>query len=55
LGVFGEAKLRGENVIIHSGCKYVIIRTSWLYSLLARIFEDNAETDCMEIKHNGSF
>jgi len=31
-GVYGESKLAGELSIIASGCKYIIIRTSWLFS-----------------------
>lgn len=31
LGVYGETKLRGEHAVIGSGCKYIIIRTQWLY------------------------
>jgi dTDP-4-dehydrorhamnose reductase len=38
LGLFGETKLRGENAIIHSGCEYVIICTSWLYSAFGKNF-----------------
>lgn len=38
LGVYGETKLKGENAIINSGCEYVIIRTSWLYSSFEKNF-----------------
>lgn len=29
---YGSTKLMGENAILNSGCKHIIIRTSWLYS-----------------------
>ena len=31
-GVYGRTKLEGEREVEKSGCNYVIIRTSWLYS-----------------------
>lgn len=37
-GVYGETKLEGERHIQQTGCKYVIIRTAWLYSEYGRNF-----------------
>lgn len=37
-GVYGLTKLHGEQNIIASGCRYVIIRTAWLYSEFGRNF-----------------
>ena len=37
-GVYGLTKLHGEQNIIASGCKYIIIRTAWLYSAYGKNF-----------------
>ena len=37
-GVYGLTKLHGEQNIMASGCKYVIIRTAWLYSEFGKNF-----------------
>lgn len=37
-GVYGKTKLQGEQNILASGCKYVIIRTAWLYSEFGKNF-----------------
>lgn len=37
-GVYGLTKLHGEEKIKASGCKYVIIRTAWLYSEFGKNF-----------------
>lgn len=37
-GVYGETKLHGEQKIVASGCKHVIIRTAWLYSEFGKNF-----------------
>lgn len=30
--IYGETKLKGEMVIQSSGCKYIIVRTAWIFS-----------------------
>ena len=37
-GVYGLTKLHGEQKIQDTGCKYVIIRTAWLYSEFGKNF-----------------
>ena len=37
-GVYGLTKLHGEHAIQKVGCKYVIIRTAWLYSEFGKNF-----------------
>lgn len=37
-GVYGQTKLEGEENIISTGCKHIIIRTAWLYSEFGKNF-----------------
>lgn len=37
-GVYGKTKQEGEQAIIASGCKYIILRTAWLYSEFGKNF-----------------
>ena len=37
-GVYGQTKLQGEEAIVATGCKHVIIRTAWLYSEFGKNF-----------------
>ena len=37
-GVYGQTKLLGEQKIVATGCKYIIIRTAWLYSEFGKNF-----------------
>ena len=38
LGVYGRTKMEGEDAIVKSGCRYLIFRTSWLYSTTGKNF-----------------
>lgn len=38
MGVYGLTKQHGEQKIVAAGCKYVIIRTAWLYSEFGKNF-----------------
>ena len=38
LGVYGRTKLKGEIAVAESGCKYMVIRTAWLYSEFGKNF-----------------
>lgn len=38
LGVYGHTKREGEKAIEKSGCEFIILRTSWLYSSFANNF-----------------
>lgn len=37
-GVYGQTKLHGEQLVVASGCRHVIIRTAWLYSEFGKNF-----------------
>lgn len=48
LGAYGRSKLAGEAAVIESGCRYMIFRTSWLYSLTGRNFFKTIADRCAQ-------
>jgi dTDP-4-dehydrorhamnose reductase len=38
VSIYGQTKRQGEQAVVASGCHYLIIRTSWLYSEFGRNF-----------------
>lgn len=38
--VYGKSKLEGEKLIVDSGCRFVIVRTSWLFGSKGKNFVD---------------
>jgi len=54
LNVYGETKAAGERNVTESGCRYLILRTSWLYSRFGRNFvrtvlDTTSRRDRMEV------
>lgn len=48
LNAYGASKLAGEKAVADSGCRYMIFRTSWLYSLTGRNFFRTMAEKCAD-------
>lgn len=48
VNTYGESKLQGEKNIIRSECRYVILRTQWLYGKHGRNFVDTVKAKLLQ-------
>ena len=53
--VYGASKLCAENNIINSGCNYLIIRTSWLYSMYGKNFLKTVRNNILNTRLDDTF
>ena len=49
LSAYGRSKLAGELAVLASGCRHIIIRTSWLYSRHGKIFVSTIKAKSAEL------
>ena len=54
LNVYGRTKADAEHAVAESGCRFIILRTSWLYGVegsnfVKRIIEKSAETPVLKV------
>lgn len=55
LNMYGISKLSGEVGIMRNGGNYLIIRTSWLYSIYGKNFLKTVRNKCLNAKINENF
>ncbi len=51
VNVYGMTKLEGERAVVGSGCRHIILRTSWLYSGSGRNFFMSIAEKTAELPH----